>query len=52
MIYWLCVKPGVRLTVEWAKGTQMVVVGVDGLSTFQEFMVRPAVFQRLHRSRW
>ena len=38
-IYWLCVKLGIRLTVEWVKGTQMVVAGVDGLSRFQEFII-------------
>jgi hypothetical protein len=51
-IFWLCVKLGIRLTVEWVKWTQMVVSGVDGLSRFQEFMARPAIFQWLHRSRW
>ena len=40
-IFWLCVKLGIRLTVEWVKGTQMVVSGVDGLSRFQE-LCRPA----------
>jgi hypothetical protein len=41
---------GVKLHAEWMPGAQMVISGTDGLSRMQEFKVRPAEFQKLHRS--
>ena len=51
-IWWRCVELGIRLTVEWVPGSQMVTAGVDGLSRFHEFKVAPRVFRRFHTSKW